>query len=307
MADLRKRPDPWAQEGAGVVTWTTGDLSAGRRLWRLITEPSRSVGYRVMAHVTLAKIELTNGRWNAASAELEALEALDRAAALEHRAFFALTRFREAPRSELVALRDSLRRWDPSSARTKGDGLFPIHRGLHRYLRLYLLGVLSARLRDEPAALRYVAELERVDRSSPHGRFAADEAQIIRSELAWIRGRRQEALTLLEGARFWTNNSGLEEGGDSPFTIHLHERFARPELLYQLGREDEALPWYRSLAYDLLYTGPAELRQAQIYEHKGDRQRAIEHYTRFLELWRDADPALQPLVQQARDALARLR
>jgi tetratricopeptide (TPR) repeat protein len=99
----------------------------------------------------------------------------------------------------------------------------------------------------------------------------------------------------------------VKEGGDSPFTIHLHERFARPELLYQLGREDEALPWYRSLAYDLLYTGPAELRQAQIYEHKGDRQRAIEHYTRFLELWRDADPALQPLVQQARDALARLR
>jgi tetratricopeptide (TPR) repeat protein len=96
-------------------------------------------------------------------------------------------------------------------------------------------------------------------------------------------------------------------GGASEFTINFHERFARPELLYQLGREDEALPWYRSLAYDLLYTGPAELRQGQIYEHRGDRQRAIEHYSRFLELWRDSDPALQPLVQQARDALARLR
>jgi DNA-binding SARP family transcriptional activator/TolB-like protein len=307
VADLRKRPDIWAQDGAGVVSWTTGNLSAGRRLWRLITEPSRSVGYRVMAHVTLAKIELTNGRWNAASAELEALEALDRAAALEHRAFYALTRFREAPRSELVALRDSLQRWDPSSARSEGDGLIAMHRGLHPYIRLYLLGLLSARLHDEPAARRYMAELERADRSSPRGRFAADEAQIIRSELAWIRGRRQEALTLLEGTQFWSNNSALEGGGDSPFTIHLHERFARPELLYQLGREDEALPWYRSLAYDFLYTGPAELRQAQIYERKGDRRRAIEHYSRFLELWRDSDPALQPLVQQARDALARLR
>jgi tetratricopeptide (TPR) repeat protein len=206
-----------------------------------------------------------------------------------------------------MALRDSLRRWDPSSARTEGDGLFPVHRGLHRYLRLYLLGLLSARLRDEPAALRYVAELERADRSSPPGRFAADKAQIIRSELAWIRGRREEALTLLEGAQFWTNNSGLEQGGASELTTSFHERFARPELLYELGREDEALPWYRSLAYDLLYTGPAELRQGQIYEHKGDRRRAIEHYSRFLELWRNSDPALQPLVQQARDALARLR
>lgn len=96
----------------------------------------------------------------------------------------------------------------------------------------------------------------------------------------------------------------LAEKGDSPFAIHLHERFARAELLYQLGREDDALPWYRSLAYDLLYTGPAELRQAQIYQRRGDRSRASEHYTRFIQLWRACDPALRPLVQQAREPLA---
>jgi tetratricopeptide (TPR) repeat protein len=114
-------------------------------------------------------------------------------------------------------------------------------------------------------------------------------------------------LTLLEGAQFWTNNSGVNQRGDSPFTNHFHERFARPELLYRLGREDEALPWYRSLAYDLLYTGPAELRLAQIYEHKGNRRRAIEHYSRFVELWRESDSELQPMVHQAQQALARLR
>jgi DNA-binding SARP family transcriptional activator/TolB-like protein len=307
VADLRKRPDPWAQEGAGLVTWTTGNVSAGRRLWRLITEPARSVGMRLRARVVLAKIELTNGRWRAAREELRAAESMDAGSALEHQAFYALTRFVSVTDSELVALRDALRRWDPAEASEEGDGLFADHRGLHPYLRLYLLGLLSARLRDEPAARRYVAELERADRSSPPGRFAADKAQIIRSELAWIRGRRQEALTLLEGARFWTSNSGLEGGGDSPFTSHFHERFARPELLYELGREDEALPWYRSLAYDLLYTGPAELRQAQIYAHKGDRRRAIEHYSRFVELWRESDPELQPMVRQAQQALARLR
>ena len=66
MADLRTRPDRWAQASGGLVTWTTGNLSAGRRLWRLITEPSRSLGMRLLAHVILAKIELTNGRWRAA-------------------------------------------------------------------------------------------------------------------------------------------------------------------------------------------------------------------------------------------------
>jgi tetratricopeptide (TPR) repeat protein len=120
-------------------------------------------------------------------------------------------------------------------------------------------------------------------------------------------GRRQEALALLEGARFWTTHSALDGTGDSPFYIHLHERFARAELLHELGRQADALPWYRSLTYDLLYTAPAHLRLAQIYERRSERQKAIEHYSRFLELWRNSDPALQPLVQQARQALVRLR
>ena len=105
----------------------------------------------MMAHVTLAKFELTNGRWGAASTELEALGALDAGAALEHHAFFALTRFLKPARSELTALRDSLQRWNPSSAREEGDGLIAVHRSAHPYLRLYLLGMLSARL-GEPAA-----------------------------------------------------------------------------------------------------------------------------------------------------------
>jgi DNA-binding SARP family transcriptional activator/TolB-like protein len=307
VADLRARPDPWAQSSAGVVTWTTGDLRAGRRLWRLITEPTRSRGFRVMAHVTLAKIELTNGRRAAASAELAALEALDRAAALEHRAHYALTRFLETPRSELLALRDSLQRWDPSSARTEGDGLIAIHRSAHPYLRLYLLGMLSARLGEPLAALRFAAQLERADRSSPMAVFARDQGRFVRAEVAWQGQRREEAFTLLDQAQYWTTDSRREASGDSPFFIQLHERFARAELLYELGRYPEALPWYRALSYDFLYAGPAHLRLARIYERQGDRQAAIEHYTRFVELWGRCDAEFRPKVQQAEAALDSLR
>jgi tetratricopeptide (TPR) repeat protein len=307
FADLRQRPDPWAQPSAGLVAWLTGDLSAGRRFWRLITEPHRSRGYRVTAHVTLAKIELTNGRWSAASTELESLDALDRAAALEHRAFYALTRFLKAPRSELMALRDSLRRWDPASARADGDGLIAVHRPAHPYLRLYLLGMLSARLGEPSEALGYAAELERADSSSPLGGFAADQGQFVRAEVAWMGGRRQEALALLDQARYWTTDSRMHMMGDSPFFLQLHERFARAELLYELGRYEDARPWYRAMSYDFLYTGPAHLRLAQIYERQGTWWKAFEHYSSFLELWRDSDPALQPLVKQAQDAMARLR
>ena len=61
------------------------------------------------------------------------------------------------------------------------------------------------------------------------------------------------------------------------------------------------------MAYDLLYTGPAELRQPQIYERKGYRRRAIEHYSQFVKLWAESDAELQPIISQARQALARLR
>jgi tetratricopeptide (TPR) repeat protein len=328
VAELREQPDPSAKMSAGLVAHTTGDLLAGRRLWRLITEPHRSRGFRMTAHLTLAKFELTNGGWGAASTELAALGALDAGAALEHHAFFALTRFLKPARSELTALRDSLQRWNPSSAREEGDGLIEVHRSAHPYLRLYLLGMLSARLGEPAAALGYAAELrsagvaavlgdlvpevqqtvdERADNSSPLGVFAADQGQFVRAEVAWMGGRRQEALALLDQARYWTTDSRRTEHGDSPFFNQLHERFARAELLYELGRHEDALPWYRALSYDFLYTGPAHLRLAQIYERRGERQKAIEHYSRFLELWRDSDPALQPLVQQARQALARLR
>jgi tetratricopeptide (TPR) repeat protein len=256
-----------------------------------------------MAHVTLAKIELTNGRRDAANAEVAALEDLDRAAALELRAYYALTRFLQVPRSELLALRHSLQRWNPSTARTEGDGLIAIHRSAHPYLRLYLLGMLSARLGDSAAALGYAAQLDRADRSSLLGAYARDQGEFVRAEVAWAGGRREEALRFLDKAQYWTTDSRREENGDSPFFIQLHERFARAELLYQLGRYAEALPWYRALSYDFLYTAPAHLRLAQIYQQRGDRQQAVQHYTRFIELWRECDPALRPMVQQAEVAV----
>ena len=55
--------------------------------------------------------------------------------------------------------------------------------------------------------------------------------------------------------------------------------------------------------------GIAELAQAydltrqagfgQLYDEAGDRQKAVEYYAKFVELWRDADPELQPRVEAA--------
>jgi hypothetical protein len=43
-----------------------------------------------------------------------------------------------------------------------------------------------------------------------------------------------------------------------------------------------------------------------LYQAKGDRARAIAHYTAFVNLWKNADPDLQPQVAAARKKIAQL-
>ncbi len=47
-------------------------------------------------------------------------------------------------------------------------------------------------------------------------------------------------------------------------------------------------------------------RLGQLYEAKGDAANAAKHYRAFIELWKNADPELQPRVKAARDRLAKL-
>ena len=55
------------------------------------------------------------------------------------------------------------------------------------------------------------------------------------------------------------------------------------------------------------YQRPVILRRlGQRYEKKGDRERALEYYGKFVDLWKDADPSLQPMVTESRQWIAQL-
>jgi len=88
-------------------------------------------------------------------------------------------------------------------------------------------------------------------------------------------------------------------------------RSTRAEVLAGLGRYEEAIITYRSLndGFDWLdsgWEGPGFLRRAQWYEELGDIDSAIDFYGRFVELWAEADPHLQPQVEDARERLDEL-
>ncbi|MHB1074081.1 MAG: hypothetical protein ACYC3Q_14905, partial [Gemmatimonadaceae bacterium] len=111
--------------------------------------------------------------------------------------------------------------------------------------------------------------------------------------------RREEALARFERSRIVVSEGLLE----SAIGAQGHERWARAELLREAGRLREALGWYRSLAdvgiHGQPYLAPAELRQGQIEDRLGDRARAVAHYRRAREIWRDADPALAAMLRAA--------
>ena len=61
------------------------------------------------------------------------------------------------------------------------------------------------------------------------------------------------------------------------------------------------------LGIDNFFLAPTQRRLGELYEAKGDNQRAASHYLAFIDLWKDADPPLQPRVEETRRRLARLK
>ena len=58
---------------------------------------------------------------------------------------------------------------------------------------------------------------------------------------------------------------------------------------------------------DMFALAGAHKRLGELYDAKGDRERAISHLSKFVEQWKSADPDLQPAVADAKRRLARLQ
>jgi tetratricopeptide (TPR) repeat protein len=57
---------------------------------------------------------------------------------------------------------------------------------------------------------------------------------------------------------------------------------------------------------DASNVGSSYKRLGELYENRGDRAKAAEYYTKFVRLWKDADPELQPVVADVKRRLAKL-
>lgn len=274
------------------------DLPGAHRLARIITRLTPRSEARALCHLVVAHLDLARGRLVRALTSLSQAAALDGAWALEVRALFTLLPFRPASEQERGAVRQALHAWDPARDPANRNQALASHNGLHATLRAYLLGCLDVRDGRLAEALSAAAAVERAGEASGVHAFAAHLACSVRAQVARASGRGDEALRLIEGSQpeVW-----YQLAITSPFYSCAFERFLRADLLREAGRLDEALAWYATLGqsspYELIYVAPAHMRQAQIHEVLGNRQRAADHARRAAALWAGCDPELAGAVE----------
>ena len=302
---------------AVFLTAFTPDPAIMRRVIEELTEDYANAGLRADLHWFASQLDLAAGRVADATADrLRAVEA-EHGASPEYRRpgfasvteWFAATLPLPYADSTLARVRQSATAEVRSNdSRDPFVNELAMGRPIQREpVRQYTLGIISVRLRDTVSAASAAAKLERLASSGSATALVRDLDRGLRARLAWRRGRPEEALRLVDSLELRDSQGDVAV---TPFVTRVNERFLRAEILASLGRDSDALRWLASLGSgsvtEIALLAPSHLRQAEILERLGRREEAIEHYARFLALWRNADPMFRPAVEQARARLARL-
>ncbi|HEX6058817.1 MAG TPA: serine/threonine-protein kinase [Gemmatimonadaceae bacterium] len=208
----------------------------------------------------------------------------------------------------------------------------------------YVAGVeLAMGLPPEPRLVRLDSGLRSLERFPEPFGHQVRQFSIGMPYIGYLTSREPRYLELIrrwnEGTRTWPELDALEAlaKGDTAAAREAAARFpdpdsarragiwlqvprwiARAEVLQSLGDLRGALAMYEALdprRFSIFgqtdpswpYWPRSFLARGRLHEELGERERAAEAYERFLDLWKEADPALEPQKREAREGLERVR
>jgi tetratricopeptide (TPR) repeat protein len=195
-------------------------------------------------------------------------------------------RYRNSPARALAIV-------DSALARSPLDSVLPADRPYDELARFYASVGNLTRAREMLAA--------GAANDSVLGRVAGPDR-------AWARG----VVALAEGKPA-VAESELREAAERtvcticalPDLARAYEAARKPEAAVVVYERYLATPWFYRYEIDATELGWALKRLAELYDERGEAEKAAAMRGRLLQLWRRADPELQPVVDEIRARLPR--
>jgi eukaryotic-like serine/threonine-protein kinase len=286
--------DLWEAEWYGA--YGAGDLERADSLSRAAFQQGRTFRQQSRGAGVTSQVALLRGRpleglqWATRGSEIQARVTPSRAAALN----FALDSVEYAVfgQRDLQAARAFAER---------GMRRLPADAGPEDGIGWTRVAHLAALIGDPALARQALAGFER-DEASLNPQPAARRAFY-------------EGLVAMAGEQ-WDLAIGKLHQADAGFQIDERQAYAYLARAHDLaGRPDSARAYLERYVSTPDFVAvrdarwlPGVLRRlGEFYEESGEIDRAIEHYARFVNLWRDAEPGLQPQVREVSQRLERLR
>ncbi len=198
-------------------------------------------------------------------------------------------RYRDAPA-------DGTRRVEAALARYPLESMVPPDRP---YAKLAAYYATVGRLAEAKRLLMEYDELvpEGLRRANPL-RHAA------RGAIAFAEERGTDAVAAY---RRWYDEETEECGTCGLFEIgQSYELLDEPDSALAYYEAAIATPSAWKVTNQYYWLPQAHVRLGEMYEERDEIDKAIDHYSRFVELWQDADVELQPVVEEVRGRIARL-
>jgi len=274
------------------LAYAQGDYDAAEAYARQAFDRAPAPAAAVGAAQTLVQTLITRGRVTEAEqvAQRALAVAADRGLAAQYLELTAdlvtVDAMRDAPR-------EGARRLDAALRRFPIDDLPPLDRP-------YAAMAYAYTTVGDPAQARGQLQAWRASGRTAHG---DDQrwAYAVSADIALAEGRYDDALADARafGTRYFCRSCLAAMLGQ------IHERAGRPDsalaYLEAFATSSQRVVWW-----DFPDLARTYQRLGELHEARGDRDRAVEWYARFADLWSGADPDLQPAVRDVQARIQRL-